>query len=180
MAGGMCGYDREGSPIWYDIVGPLDAKGLLFSASKQDLLKNKFRDCEMLRRECERQSQKVGACCLCPACPQPISPSSPRPVSLPAPRLLHAHHPMAIPPPSPRPCCPQPVSLSQCHTSCNVPSPYTNKALAGGISLLGTSPSLGLAGSPSSWGPCRGQVPPEPPRPPIPAGEEDRDSADGV
>ncbi|KAK2523073.1 Sec14l2 [Columba guinea] len=60
MAGGMCGYDREGSPIWYDIVGPLDAKGLLFSASKQDLLKNKFRDCEMLRRECERQSQKLG------------------------------------------------------------------------------------------------------------------------
>ncbi|NXJ95101.1 S14L2 protein, partial [Corythaixoides concolor] len=60
MSGGMCGYDREGSPIWYDIIGPLDAKGLLFSASKQDLLKNKFRDCEVLRRECERQSQKLG------------------------------------------------------------------------------------------------------------------------
>ncbi|NXP04131.1 S14L2 protein, partial [Thinocorus orbignyianus] len=60
MAGGMCGYDREGSPIWYDIIGPLDAKGLLFSASKQDLLKNKFRDCELLRQECEKQSQKLG------------------------------------------------------------------------------------------------------------------------
>ncbi|NWW96676.1 S14L2 protein, partial [Rhynochetos jubatus] len=60
MSGGMCGYDREGSPIWYEIVGPLDAKGLLFSASKQDLLKNKFRDCEVLRRECEQQSQKLG------------------------------------------------------------------------------------------------------------------------
>ncbi|NXX17847.1 S14L2 protein, partial [Podargus strigoides] len=60
MSGGMCGYDREGSPIWYDIIGPLDAKGLLFSASKQDLLKNKFRDCEVLRRECEQQSQKLG------------------------------------------------------------------------------------------------------------------------
>ncbi|NXW81796.1 S14L2 protein, partial [Alopecoenas beccarii] len=60
MAGGMCGYDREGSPIWYDIVGPLDAKGLLFSASKQDLLKCKFRDCEMLRHECECQTQKLG------------------------------------------------------------------------------------------------------------------------
>ncbi|NXT90086.1 S14L2 protein, partial [Anhinga rufa] len=57
MSGGMCGYDREGSPIWYEIIGPLDAKGLLFSASKQDLLKNKFRDCEVLRRECEQQSQ---------------------------------------------------------------------------------------------------------------------------
>ncbi|NXF46062.1 S14L2 protein, partial [Oceanites oceanicus] len=60
MSGGMCGYDREGSPIWYEIIGPLDAKGLLFSASKQDLLKNKFRDCEVLRRECEKQSQKLG------------------------------------------------------------------------------------------------------------------------
>ncbi|NXL66341.1 S14L2 protein, partial [Chordeiles acutipennis] len=60
MSGGMCGYDREGSPIWYEIIGPLDAKGLLFSASKQDLLKNKFRDCEVLRHECERQSQKLG------------------------------------------------------------------------------------------------------------------------
>ncbi|NXG80320.1 S14L2 protein, partial [Baryphthengus martii] len=60
MSGGMCGYDREGSPVWYEIIGPLDAKGLLFSASKQDLLKNKFRDCEVLRHECEKQSQKLG------------------------------------------------------------------------------------------------------------------------
>ncbi|NXY82281.1 S14L2 protein, partial [Alcedo cyanopectus] len=60
MSGGMCGYDREGSPIWYEIIGPLDAKGLLFSASKQDLLKNKFRDCEVLRRECEKKSQELG------------------------------------------------------------------------------------------------------------------------
>ncbi|NXW48857.1 S14L2 protein, partial [Nyctiprogne leucopyga] len=60
MSGGMCGYDREGSPIWYEIIGPLDAKGLLLSASKQDLIKNKFRDCEVLRHECERQSQKLG------------------------------------------------------------------------------------------------------------------------
>ncbi|XP_054248768.1 SEC14-like protein 2 isoform X1 [Indicator indicator] len=60
MAGGMCGYDREGSPIWYDIIGPLDAKGLLFSASKQDLLKNKYRDCEILRHECNKQTQKLG------------------------------------------------------------------------------------------------------------------------
>ncbi|NWR81482.1 S14L2 protein, partial [Centropus unirufus] len=60
MSGGMCGYDREGSPVWYEIIGPLDAKGLLLSASKQDLLKNKFRDCEVLRHECEKQSQKLG------------------------------------------------------------------------------------------------------------------------
>ncbi|NXB72162.1 S14L2 protein, partial [Donacobius atricapilla] len=60
MSGGLCGYDREGSPVWYEIIGPLDAKGLLFSASKQDLIKNKFRDCEVLRHECEQQSEKLG------------------------------------------------------------------------------------------------------------------------
>ncbi|XP_030625323.1 SEC14-like protein 2 isoform X2 [Chanos chanos] len=60
VSGGMCGYDREGSPIWYDVIGPLDPKGLLMSASKQDFLKTKIRDTELLRRECERQSQKLG------------------------------------------------------------------------------------------------------------------------
>ncbi|XP_058267548.1 SEC14-like protein 2 isoform X2 [Hemibagrus wyckioides] len=60
VSGGMCGYDREGSPVWYDIIGPLDPKGLLMSASKQDYIKTKIRDCELLRRECLRQSEKLG------------------------------------------------------------------------------------------------------------------------
>ncbi|XP_059532012.1 SEC14-like protein 2 isoform X1 [Myotis daubentonii] len=60
LTGGMCGYDKEGSPIWYDIVGPLDAKGLLLSATKQDLLKTKMRDCERLTQECHRQTEKMG------------------------------------------------------------------------------------------------------------------------
>ncbi|KAL9834589.1 SEC14-like protein 2 isoform 1-T1 [Geothlypis trichas] len=60
MSGGLCGYDREGSPVRYEIIGPLDGKGLLFSASKQDLIKNKFRDCELLRVACEQQSEKLG------------------------------------------------------------------------------------------------------------------------
>nr|XP_020656480.1 SEC14-like protein 2 isoform X1 [Pogona vitticeps] len=60
MTGGRCGFDREGSPVWYDIVGPLDAKGLLFSASKQDLLKKKFKDCELMRVVCDQQTQKLG------------------------------------------------------------------------------------------------------------------------
>ncbi|NWZ93083.1 S14L2 protein, partial [Nesospiza acunhae] len=60
MSGGLCGYDREGSPVRYEIIGPLDGKGLLFSASKQDLIKNKFRDCELLRLACEQQSEKLG------------------------------------------------------------------------------------------------------------------------
>uniref|UniRef100_H3ABD0 SEC14-like lipid binding 8 n=1 Tax=Latimeria chalumnae TaxID=7897 RepID=H3ABD0_LATCH len=60
LSGGLCGYDKEGSPIWYDVVGPLDPKGLLLSASKQDFLKAKVQDCEMFREECQTQSEKLG------------------------------------------------------------------------------------------------------------------------
>uniref|UniRef100_A0A8B9H3Y1 SEC14-like lipid binding 7 n=1 Tax=Astyanax mexicanus TaxID=7994 RepID=A0A8B9H3Y1_ASTMX len=60
VSGGLCGYDREGSPIWYDVIGPLDPKGLLMSASKQDFLRTKVRDSEVLRRECQRQTDKLG------------------------------------------------------------------------------------------------------------------------
>ncbi|KAM3849327.1 SEC14-like protein 2 [Diretmus argenteus] len=60
VSGGMCGYDREGSPIWYDVIGPLDPKGLMLSATKQDFMRTKIRDTEMLQRECRRQSEKEG------------------------------------------------------------------------------------------------------------------------
>ncbi|KAG7218749.1 hypothetical protein INR49_007286 [Caranx melampygus] len=59
VSGGMCGYDREGSPIWYDVIGPLDPKGLLLSASKQDFIRTKVRHTELLRLECQRQSEKL-------------------------------------------------------------------------------------------------------------------------
>lgn len=60
VSGGMCGYDREGSPIWYDVIGPLDPKGLLLSATKQDFIRAKIRHTEMLRRECKLQSERLG------------------------------------------------------------------------------------------------------------------------
>uniref|UniRef100_A0A665TYN1 SEC14-like lipid binding 8 n=1 Tax=Echeneis naucrates TaxID=173247 RepID=A0A665TYN1_ECHNA len=60
LSGGMCGYDREGSPIWYDVIGPVDPKGLFLSASKQDFIKSKIRDCEMLQKECTLQTQRLG------------------------------------------------------------------------------------------------------------------------
>ncbi|XP_024908804.1 SEC14-like protein 2 isoform X1 [Cynoglossus semilaevis] len=60
LSGGMCGHDREGSPIWYDVIGPVDPKGLFLSASKQDFIKSKIRDCEMLQRECNLQSERLG------------------------------------------------------------------------------------------------------------------------
>ncbi|XP_073806593.1 SEC14-like lipid binding 8 isoform X2 [Danio rerio] len=60
LSGGMCGHDREGSPVWYDVIGPLDPKGLMHSASKQDLIKSKVRDCEILQKDCDRQSERLG------------------------------------------------------------------------------------------------------------------------
>lgn len=59
VSGGMCGYDREGSPVWFDVIGPLDPKGLLMSASKQDYQRTKIQHAEMLQQECRRQSEKV-------------------------------------------------------------------------------------------------------------------------
>uniref|UniRef100_A0A8C1BQ87 SEC14-like lipid binding 8 n=1 Tax=Cyprinus carpio carpio TaxID=630221 RepID=A0A8C1BQ87_CYPCA len=60
LSGGMCGHDREGSPVWYDVIGPLDPKGMTHSASKQDLIKSKVRDCEILQKECDLQSERLG------------------------------------------------------------------------------------------------------------------------
>ncbi|XP_045441673.1 SEC14-like protein 3 isoform X2 [Pipistrellus kuhlii] len=60
MPGGMCGYDRDGCPVWYDIAGPMDPKGLLFSVTKQDLLKAKMRDRERILRECDLQTERLG------------------------------------------------------------------------------------------------------------------------
>nr|XP_020852368.1 SEC14-like protein 3 isoform X3 [Phascolarctos cinereus] len=60
LPGGLCGYDRDGCPIWYDIIGPLDPKGLLFSVTKQDFLKAKMRDCERILRECDLQTERLG------------------------------------------------------------------------------------------------------------------------
>lgn len=59
LSGGMCGYDREGSPVWYDVIGPMDPKGLFLSASKQDFIKSKIKDCELLQKECTLQSERV-------------------------------------------------------------------------------------------------------------------------
>ncbi|XP_061656940.1 SEC14-like protein 2 [Syngnathoides biaculeatus] len=60
VSGGACGHDKEGSPVWYDVAGPLDPKGLLMSASKRDFLRTKIRDMEMLQRQCRAQSRQLG------------------------------------------------------------------------------------------------------------------------
>ncbi|XP_033088771.1 SEC14-like protein 4 isoform X5 [Trachypithecus francoisi] len=59
-SGGLCGYDYEGSPVYFCIIGSLDPKGLLLSTSKQDLIRKRIKVCELLLHECELQTQKLG------------------------------------------------------------------------------------------------------------------------
>ncbi|XP_027433442.1 SEC14-like protein 4 [Zalophus californianus] len=59
-SGGLSGYDYEDCPVWFDIIGTLEPKGLLLSPSKQELIRKRIRVCELLLRECELQSQKLG------------------------------------------------------------------------------------------------------------------------
>ncbi|XP_078194277.1 SEC14-like protein 4 isoform X6 [Callithrix jacchus] len=60
-SGGLCGYDYEGCPVYFHIIGSLDPKGLLLSASKQDLIQKRIKVCELLLHECELQTQKLGS-----------------------------------------------------------------------------------------------------------------------
>lgn len=76
-SGGLSGYDYEGCPVWFDIIGTLDPKGLLMSASKQDMIRKRIKVCEMLLHECELQSQKVSGvvqvgCMVALVCPNGI------------------------------------------------------------------------------------------------------------
>ncbi|XP_036908407.1 SEC14-like protein 4 [Sturnira hondurensis] len=59
-SGSLFGYDYDGCPVWFEIIGNLDPKGLLLSASKQELIRRRIKNCELLLRECELQSQKLG------------------------------------------------------------------------------------------------------------------------
>ncbi|XP_063579002.1 SEC14-like protein 4 isoform X5 [Pongo abelii] len=59
-SGGLCGYDYEGCPVYFNIIGSLDPKGLLLSASKQNMIRKRIKVCELLLRECELQTQKLG------------------------------------------------------------------------------------------------------------------------
>ncbi|KAI4882304.1 hypothetical protein NFI96_011117, partial [Prochilodus magdalenae] len=60
VPGGFCGFDRDGNPVGYDFIGPVDMKGILLSASKQDFIKYKIRECEMLQKIYESQSKRLG------------------------------------------------------------------------------------------------------------------------
>ena len=59
LAGGYIGYDKEGSPVYVDLVGQLDMRGLMRSAKKSDLLKTLLWRMEKLMVMLREQSIKV-------------------------------------------------------------------------------------------------------------------------
>ena len=61
LSGGLHGYDKQGSPVRYELFGALDMKGLMHAASKSDLVKSKLLACETVLHLCQQQSSEVGA-----------------------------------------------------------------------------------------------------------------------
>ncbi|ELU07678.1 hypothetical protein CAPTEDRAFT_168514 [Capitella teleta] len=59
--GGYAGFEFDGTPIWIDCIGRLDLKGMIYSASKKDILKYKARQNEYLLKVIHPQiSKKLG------------------------------------------------------------------------------------------------------------------------
>ena len=59
LAGGSCGFDKDGSPVRVELFGHLDMKGIIYSCRKVDLERTKLLQCEKVVQDWEEQSQKV-------------------------------------------------------------------------------------------------------------------------
>lgn len=60
FVGGMCGHDKEGSPVYVIPMGRLDMKGLVLSAKRADIRKNGCRRIEEMHRDFIKQTEKLG------------------------------------------------------------------------------------------------------------------------
>ncbi|CAH1802359.1 unnamed protein product [Owenia fusiformis] len=60
LTGGLLGYDKEGSPIRVEKYGQLDMKGIMYSVKQEDLIKSKLYHNELVVREWEKQTKKLG------------------------------------------------------------------------------------------------------------------------
>lgn len=59
LPGGFAGYDKDGCPIWLELYGYMDPKGLLSSAKKSDIEKTKLLVGEQIMQKLDEQSKKV-------------------------------------------------------------------------------------------------------------------------
>ncbi|XP_054748836.2 SEC14-like protein 2 [Lytechinus pictus] len=60
MVGGLCGFDKDGAPVWYEPFGYFDPKGLVLSTTGNDLMKMKIKICEEILSQLRAQTKKLG------------------------------------------------------------------------------------------------------------------------
>ncbi|XP_077996184.1 SEC14-like protein 2 [Glandiceps talaboti] len=58
--GGLCGYDKQGCPIWLVPFGCVDPKGIIYSVKYSDVIKNTIILCEKIHEQFEEQTKKLG------------------------------------------------------------------------------------------------------------------------
>ena len=59
LPGGFCGFDKEGAPVYIELYGHLDMKGILYSAKKLNIEKTKLLQGEETTRLLNEQTKKV-------------------------------------------------------------------------------------------------------------------------
>ena len=59
MIGGLFGEDKEGRPIYWEAYGTVDCKGIIYSSTKEDVVRYKMRICEAIYQRFEEQTKKV-------------------------------------------------------------------------------------------------------------------------
>ncbi|XP_797087.2 SEC14-like protein 2 [Strongylocentrotus purpuratus] len=60
MVGGLCGFDKGGSPVWYEPFGYFDPRGVVLSSTGNDLTKMKIQICEEILSQLRSQTKKLG------------------------------------------------------------------------------------------------------------------------
>ncbi|KAK0041708.1 retinal-binding protein [Biomphalaria pfeifferi] len=59
-AGGLCGEDREGSPVYYELFGIIDIRGIIMSVQKKELLTFKMFQHELIKEYLKVLSKEKG------------------------------------------------------------------------------------------------------------------------
>ncbi|XP_071790017.1 SEC14-like protein 2 [Asterias amurensis] len=60
MIGGLFGEDKEGRPVYYEAYGRIDCKGIIYSSTQADIMKNELRTCEAILQRFREQTEKHG------------------------------------------------------------------------------------------------------------------------
>ncbi|KAH9523859.1 hypothetical protein Btru_047251 [Bulinus truncatus] len=59
-AGGLCGEDKEGSPVYYELFGTLDMRGIIMSVQRRELITYKLFQHELIKEYLKMLSKEKG------------------------------------------------------------------------------------------------------------------------